>query len=281
MTRSLRRSARRVAVALFAAFVLVAAALWFFQERLIFVPPPTPARQGEGAARLPYEAADGQPLFGFYLGAPTNAAEDLDRLIVVFHGNGDLADSWVDWARDVVERTGWPVFLAEYRGYGGLPGRATYDGVMRDARAALALVQSRFGLQSGDLVLYGHSLGSGVATQIAMATQVRSILLESPITSIVDVGRRTLGPPLSWVLPLLSRVDFAPVERVRDIPVPVSVVCGDRDEVSPPWMGRRVFDAALQQGEFLLVTGAGHGDVSYRGGEAYWDWLRRALATGS
>jgi len=195
----------------------------------------------------------------------------------VVHGNGDLADSWIDWAREVAARTGRSVLLAEYRGYGGLPGRPTYEGVMRDARATRALVQARYGLPPGEVILYGHSLGTGVATQLAVEQGARAVLLEAAITSVDDVGRLALGPPLSWLLPLISRIDFAPVDDVRTIDAPVWVVCGGDDELAPAWMGRSVFDAALRKGKFLLVPQARHGNVAERGGDEYWGWLGQAL----
>lgn len=266
-------------MALAIVFAIAGTLLWLMQERLVFVPPPTPLRQGRGATRIDFVSTDGQPLLGFLIVAPAARASDtLNQLILHFHGNGDLADSWVDWARDVAERTGWSVFLAEYRGYGGLPGRPTYDGLMRDARAALAFVRTEYGLPARKVVLYGHSLGTGVATELAVEQGAQAVLLEAPMTSVLDVGRHTLGPPLSWVVPLISRIHFAPLDRVRSIQAPVSVACGDRDDVAPAWMGRSVFDAALRKGEFLLVLGAQHGDVSDRGGERYWEWLRKALA---
>jgi pimeloyl-ACP methyl ester carboxylesterase len=190
-----------------------------------------------------------------------------------------LADSWIDWAHDVALRTGWSVFLAEYRGYGGLPGRAKYDGVMLDAHATLSLLQERFGASPNEVVLYGHSLGTGVAAQLAAERGAKAVLLEGPITSIADAGRRGFPPPISFAIPWISRIDFAPIEHVRNIQSPVCVACGDLDRVTGVSMSRSVFSAALNQGEYLLVPGAGHGDVADRGGEAYWMWIRRALGS--
>lgn len=271
-------SVRRVGIAVLGVLAAAALALWALQEQLVFAPPPTPVGQGHGATRVDFVATDSQPLFGWLVLAPAAKSENAPhRLILHFHGNGDLADSWIDWAREVAERTGWSVFLAEYRGYGGLPGRPTYERVMEDAEAAVALLQSRYGVAPGELVLYGHSLGTGVATQLAFERGAQAVLLEAPITSMVDVGRRTFGPPLSWILPFISRIHFAPRDRVRSLQAPVWVVCGDADEVAPAWMARSVFAAALRKGELLLVPGAGHGDVAERGGEQYWRWLREAL----
>lgn len=274
----LLRSIRRIVLALAILFAVFVGMLWLLQERLVFVPPPTPVQQGRNATRVDFVSADGQPLFGFLVSAKSPQSPMVPpRMILHFHGNGDLADSWIDWARELAERTGWSVFLAEYRGYGGLPGRPTFDGVMRDARAALTLLQTEYGLAPDQIVLYGHSLGTGVATQLAVERGARAVVLEAPITSVVDVGRQNLGPPLSMVLPLISRIHLTPLEDVRRIQVPVFVVSGGRDEVAPAKMGRRVFDAAARKGEYLLVAGGQHGDLSRRGGERYWELVQNAL----
>ncbi|HET9888702.1 MAG TPA: alpha/beta fold hydrolase [bacterium] len=194
-----------------------------------------------------------------------------------FHGNGDLAHNWVDWGNDVAQHTGYSVFLAEYRGYGGLPGRPTYDGVMNDARATLAFLEERYGLSPSEIVLYGHSLGTGVAAQLAAEQGARAVLLESPLTSIVAAGQRSFIPPFSYVVPYISRIHWAPVDDVRKIQAPVWVACGDCDEVCPASMSEEVYAAALHQGEYLLVPQAEHGNVVDIGGDDYWAWLIRAL----
>jgi fermentation-respiration switch protein FrsA (DUF1100 family) len=280
----------RIALILIGTFAALVAVVWAMQEKLVFFPPPVPMQQGRGAERIDYVSTDGQPLFGFFVaGAPATDAPSRATnpgparapasrgLILHFHGNGDLANNWIDWAREVAQRTGWPVFLAEYRGYGGLPGRPTYDGIMRDARATLAVLQDRYGVRASDVVLYGHSLGTGVAAQLAAEQDARAVLLEAPISSIVDMGRRSFMPPFSLVVPWICRMHFAPVDHVCKAESPVWVVCGDVDEVVPASMSRSVFSAARHKGEFCLIAGARHGDVADRGGEEYWKWVGRAL----
>ena len=88
---------------------------------------------------------------------------------LTFHGNADLAAWRVPWAEEAARRTGWLIMLAEYRGYGGLSGEPTVRDAMRDARAAGQLARSYASdsLGTTHLALYGHSLGSAIATELA------------------------------------------------------------------------------------------------------------------
>lgn len=278
--RWLRAAAARIALLLAAAFAVAVIGIWIFQERVVFLPPAVPQVQGRGSVRVDYAASDGQPVFGFLVepeGRPGGRRDSTRGAIIVFHGNGDLADSWVDWAHEAAARIGWPVFLAEYRGYGGLTGRPTFTGVARDARAAFDVVARRYALPPDRIVLYGHSLGSGVVTDLAAERGARAVVLEAPMTSLVDMGRRTFGAPISWTLPLISRSPFTPIQQVRAIQAPVWIAIGGRDDVVPAEMGRAVFAAAPRRGELLVVADARHGDISDRGGARYWQWLSRAV----
>lgn len=273
LIRSLKSAISRIALVLAGVLALAMALLWIFQEQFVFLPPAVPGVQGRGSTRIDYAASDGQPLFGFLVAA----RDSMVGAIIVFHGNGDLADSWIDWAHSAASRTRLPIFLGEYRGYGGLAGRPTYVTLMRDTHAALDVIMKRYALRPEQIVLFGHSLGSGVATSLAVERSPRALVLEAPVTSLLDMGRRSFGPPISWLLPLISRSPFAPVDQIRGVAAPVWVAVGGRDDVVPAEMGRAVFAAAPQKGELLEITSANHGDISDRGGEGYWQWLTRAV----
>ena len=271
----------RIAMLLGGVFVAAVVFVWIFQERFAFQPPAVPAVQGRGTTRIEYVASDGQQLFGFLVEPARppgdKSSDSTGGAIIVFHGNGDLADSWVDWAHLAAKSLGWPVFLAEYRGYGGLAGRPSFAGVLRDGNAAIDAISKRLSLRPNQIVLFGHSLGSGVATKLAGERGARALVLEAPFTSLVEMGARAFGPPISWVLPLISRSPFSPIADVRAVRAPVSVAVGAKDDVIPPDMGRAVFAAAARKGELLEVATASHGDVSDRGGARYWQWLVRAV----
>jgi fermentation-respiration switch protein FrsA (DUF1100 family) len=265
--------------------------LWARQERIVFQPPGPPYEEAE-AERVEYTAADGQQLFAYVVRVegggqrleglrPDSAVHPLPATLIAFHGNAEIAAWALPWAREVARRTGVAVLVAEYRGYAGLPGRPTYAGSKLDARAAYEYARKTLGATPDRTVIYGHSLGSAIGVELAGEIKPRALLLEAPFTSARAMAAR-LGVP--GILPLwraISRVHYDTRTRIANLDVPIFIVHGERDMVTPVHMGREVFDAARLKGDLLILEGVGHNDVVETGGERYWSWLLRGLRTGT
>jgi uncharacterized protein len=254
-------------------YLLLIAAAWRWQERIVWQPPRVEMPAPIGVQRLAYSADDAQPLFAYLVGDPGRAK----GLLVAFHGNAEVSALNVPWAREVARRTGWAVLLPEYRGYAGLAGAPTYEGSQRDARAAYRVAREELDVDSTRLAFFGHSLGSAVAAELAAEHPPAALLLQAPFTSARDMASAMRILPISALWGIIGRVAFDTRARVRALDVPVSAVQGDRDLVVPVRMGRAVHAAAARKGELLIVPGAGHNDVASVGGERYWEWLGRAL----
>jgi fermentation-respiration switch protein FrsA (DUF1100 family) len=263
-----------IALSVAALWVVLLVLVWQFQERVTFQPPRGIAGTREPRARqLRYQATDGAPLFAYLVGEVDGARP----LLLVFHGNADLARWQIPWAEEVARRTGAAVVLAEYRGYDGLPGSPSYEGSRADARGALRLVRDDLRVSPERLVYFGHSLGSAVAADLARDHPPRALVLQSPFTSAREMATRFPVPAIGWFWPLVARIRYDTRAIAKTLEAPVWVAHGDRDLVIPLRMGRDVFDAARRKGELLVVSGAGHNDVDAAGGEEYWNWLARAL----
>lgn len=265
-------------VVAFSFFVVLIAALaaimWAFQERIAFQPPRGPWPEPSGVSRMDYHAADGQPLFA-YIAGESSAPR---ALLVAFHGNADLAVRQIDWAREIVRRTSVTVMLAEYRGYMGLPGQPGYTASRLDSEAAYLFARDSLHVPAERIAFFGHSLGSAVATELALKHPPAALVLQAPFTSARDMAGRMIGyTPSFFLWRLMSRLHFDTVAGVSEIQAPVSVSHGDQDHLIPATMGSEVFAAARQKGAWLLVSGAAHNDVPLRGGEQYWNWIAAAL----
>jgi fermentation-respiration switch protein FrsA (DUF1100 family) len=260
--------------ALFAALLLVAAVmlLWRKQERILFQPPPLNGDAPE-AGRIGYETIDGQKLAGYLVGDPRHAP----GVLICFHGNADLAVWQIDWARAIEKRTGCAVFLAEYRGYMSLGGTPTYATSKLDARAAYDHMRIAYGVDRTRAAYFGHSLGSGIATELAEIHPPRVLMLQAPFTTAQAMARLIVWPPITYIWKILSRIHFDTLSIVSELDVPVAVVHGKRDRIVPFRMGMEVFNRAKCKGPLLVVDRAGHNDLAQVGGQDYWQWVTDSL----
>ena len=260
-----------VVVGLLFGFLIV---LWWAQERILFQPPSFDEAAVE-SGRVSYKAADGQQLAGFIVGDPRTAR----GVLLCFHGNADLAVWQLEWAREAERHTGYAVFLTEYRGYMSLGGSPTYSNSKLDAQAAYGHLVSALEVRPERIAYFGHSLGSGIAAELAEIHPPRALVLQSPFSSAQAMAKLIMFRPIDLAWKPISRIHFDTRRVVSHLDVPVSVAHGKRDRVVPFRMGVEVYEAAKRKGQFLVVENAGHNDVTNVGGEEYWNWVRAALRT--
>jgi hypothetical protein len=164
--------------------------------------------------------------------------------------------------------------MPSYRSYSGSTGSPTERANVADAKLAYEALR-KDGIAPDDIILYGESLGSGVAVQVAAEKRVGGIVLDAPYTSIVDVAAGAY--PFLPVRPfMIDRYDT--MRYLRDVKAPLLVVHGEDDEVIPVTMGRAVYAAANGPKEIVTFPGAGHSDHHLHGSaEEIFRWIE-ALA---
>jgi uncharacterized protein len=255
-----------------AAYGAIVGGLYVFQRHLLYLPDGTHPQLGEFAAlgvrEKRIETADGLSLLSWYLPPPEGRP-----VIVYFHGNaghiGYRAERLRHFARD-----GYGVLMAEYRGYGGNPGTPTETGLYVDAAAALDFL-NRLGIKPNRLVLYGESLGSGVAVQMAAHREIAALILEAPFTSVAEVAQ--FHYPFVPAARLM-RDRFESIARIGGVKAPILILHGAHDTVVPLRFGRALFDAAPDPKEFWLAPGAGHENLTRSGAlEAVRAFLERLI----
>jgi len=250
-------------------YLTLIAALFVFQRALMYFPTRgaiVPAEYGLTDFRtVTVRTRDGLLIDGWYKPAlypdkPT---------VALFHGNAGHIGHRADKALDLAA-AGYGVFLVGYRGYGGNEGQPTEPGLYADARAALDWLVEQ-GVSGRRLVLYGESLGTGVAVRMAGERRVGGVVLEAPYTAIVDVAA-ALYP---WVpVRRLMHDRFDSLSRIADIQAPLLVIHGERDRVVPVTYGKRLFAAAKEPKTAIWLPDAGHNDLREHGLMAHVvDWL--------
>ncbi len=170
-----------------AAYGGMTGALYLFQRRLLYHPGMTRPGLGDlaliGVREVTLTTADGLSLFSWYL--PPSVGRPV---IAYFHGNGGHIGYRTERLRRLA-REGYGVLLVEYRGYAGNPGAPCEAGLYADGAAALDFIAAER-IAPDRIVLWGESLGSGIAVELATRRRVAAVILEAPFTSIADAAQR-------------------------------------------------------------------------------------------
>jgi pimeloyl-ACP methyl ester carboxylesterase len=256
-TPAQRRKRRLVKAALnvffaFAAYALMVLAARLLHRRVLYQPPDDDApKLPEGAALLTARAADGVTVNALEFDAP-NAT----RTIVHFHGNAETVDANASLAREMRKR-GYAVVLVEYRGYGRSKGTSPDEaGLYLDAAAVLDTLAAR-GVTRDRIVLWGQSLGTGVAAEMASRDRGARLVLVAPFTSTVDMAAR-VAPFFPARMVMVDRFDT--LAKAPGITAKTLVVHGDIDDVIPFEQGERL-SKALPSATFLKVAEGRHDNL--------------------
>ncbi len=237
-------------------YLLLCGAVFVMQRSLLYPAarqtPNLAAHDVAGLHEVTTQTPDGLTLRHWYL-PPAEAGA---AVLVVFHGNAGHLGERIPKLEEIIE-AGFGMLFAGYRGYSGNPGKPTEDDLTADARLLLDWLAAQ-GVPPERTVIYGESLGTGVAVKMAAEREFAAVILESPYTSIAE-GAQTHY----WYLPakwqVLDKWDsMAHIGRLR---APLLVVHGARDKTVPTRYGRELFAAAPEPKELFILEGGNHNDL--------------------
>ena len=241
---------------LLAIYVLALAALYIFQRSFLYFPAGTyltPAAAGadKSFTEITVKTGDGLDLKGWYAPATTKP-----YTLVFFHGNADRLETSAGLALPFIG-SGYGFLLAEYRGYSGMPGHPTETGLYADARAFIEALHAA-GVADKNIVLFAHSLGTGVAVQMAVEYKPAGIILMSPFMSIAKMAQ--IRFPI-FPAEFLARDRFENFKKITLVKCPLLEGHGGKDRVVPLSQGQKLFALANEPKEFHLFPEAGHNDL--------------------
>jgi len=241
------------------AYIALTAVVYVAQRSLMYFPDTAhvlPAAAGlPEAEEVPLTAGDGVRIAAWHV-----PPRDGKPVILYFHGNGGALRFRVTRFRRLIA-DGIGLVALEYRGYGGSGGNPSEQGLIADAQAAYHFAAGHYPPQQ--LVLWGESLGSGVAIALAADRPVGRVILEAPFTSAVALGARHY-----WYLPvrLLMKDQFRSDLRIGKVKAPLMIMHGVNDRVVPYAMGEQLFELANKPKHLARFLDGGHEDLDDNGG---------------
>jgi fermentation-respiration switch protein FrsA (DUF1100 family) len=238
-------------------------AVLFFVQRSFLFPIPTATRTSPQAAGFPeaeehvLTTADGEKIIAWHVPAKSG-----HPVILYFHGNGDFLAGFFGRFRDLIA-DGTGVVALSYRGYAGSSGQPSERGLSQDAEAAYAFTTARY--SADRIVVWGFSLGTGVAVALAAEQPVGKLILEAPYTSLADVAASVF-----WFAPvrLVMKDPFYSDRRIARVHAPLLVLHGARDPTIPIAFGERLFSLAQEPKQFVRFADGGHNDLDAYGATA-------------
>jgi fermentation-respiration switch protein FrsA (DUF1100 family) len=242
-----------VIVVLYFAVILL---LYIFQTRLIFYPGKLPKdfkfMLGENDQELFLETADHEAINALFF--PGTRAE----VILYFHGNAGDLSGWQFVAEDFTAH-GYNFLIIDYRGYGKSSGTISEDGFYRDAEAAYMFLLQEKGFTPQDIIIYGRSVGSGVAVDLAGKHKTRGLILESPYASLKKLANEKLPFLFPSLYLLLS---FNNIQKIKNVDSPVILLHGSIDTLIPASHSERLFKKIQSKKKMILIPGGSHNDLN-------------------
>lgn len=256
--RPYKRRALRLVAILFVGWLMVLMAMWGLENFLVYQPAVYPAANpawrlnGLAFEDVELPSTDGVMLHGWFAPAESPAA-----VVLLLHGNGGNVTSMTDELA-LLSKIGVAALAIDYRGYGKSSGSPTEQGVLADARAARAWLAKRTSVAEDDIVLWGFSLGGGVAVDLAANDGARGLVLQNTFTSLPDAAAYHYPwLPVRWLM--RNRLDSA--SKIALYRGPLLQCHGTADGVVPFELGKQLFALANEPKRFLEISNGDHNDL--------------------
>ncbi|HEY4759383.1 MAG TPA: alpha/beta hydrolase [Thermoguttaceae bacterium] len=227
----------------------------FLEESFIFFPSRYPEGdwrpQGLSFEDAYFQAADGTKLHGWYV------PHDSPKAVILFcHGNAGNITHRADILEELND-IGASVLIFDYRGYGRSQGKPSEKGVLADARAARAWLAKREKIPEKNVVVMGESIGGAVAVDLAAKDGAKGLVLISTFTNLPELA--AYHYPI-FPVRLLMRSQFDSVGLIAKYKGPLLQMHGDVDTIVPIKFGRKLFEAANEPKQFLVIHNHDHND---------------------
>ena len=251
----------------------------YLVEKLAFLPEKAshyPPVELTGVEELWIQTGDKLKIHSFLLKHP-----DSGRIILFFHGNAGNAYSRLPHAQ-LLRNMGFNVLLIDYHGYGKSEGTPSEQAFYLDAHAAYDTALNKLGFAPNKISIYGRSIGSAAALELASRYEIGALILVAPFAS----GRSmALQLGFGWLNWLVKGV-FNNLDKARCVDEPVLIIHGAKDSIIPADQSRDLLAAiAAQDKQRVVMKEAGHNDIGANGDEAFWllieNFLNRQAQAGN
>ena len=245
---------KKFVIVLFGLYVMIGSALYYFQEKLLFFP--TTLEQD-------YQYQFSHKFEELFLKTDENVtinalhfkAENAKGVLLYFHGNAGDLSQWGIIAEYFVALQ-YDVLIMDYRTYGKSTGKLSEAALYNDAQFCYDYLLKQY--SENQITLYGRSLGTGIASNLASKNNPKQLILETPYYSILDVAKdRFPIVPLKQVL----KYQFPTYQFLPKTNCPITIIHGTDDGVVPYASGKKLSELNIENLDFVTVEGGNHNNL--------------------
>ncbi len=244
-----------IVIVLAVLYALVCIAYYKYQEKIIFHPQkigldfvydyPIPFEE----FNLPTKNKD-------TLNAVICQQENPKGVIIYFHGNASHIFD-LGWMAKQMYDLGYDILIYDYRSYGKSTGKLTEKTLFSDAKLMYDQLTEKYNYNSKDIIIYGRSIGSGIAVKLASVVEAKMLVLETPYASLLDLGKY-YTPYLPYKK--LMRFPLDSEKHIKKAKMPTYIFHGTADKIVPYASGKQLAEASPNLVEFISIEGANHND---------------------
>ncbi len=252
--KNLKRRLKKFAVVLFGLYVMIGSALYFFQEKLMFLP--TSLEQDYkyqfdyNFEELFLETEDNVTINALHF-----KVENPKGVILYFHGNAGDLSRWGKITEYFVAME-YDVLVMDYRTYGKSTGKLSENALNKDAQFCYDYLLKQY--SEKEVTLYGRSLGTGIASYLASKNQPKQLILETPYYSILDVAEHRF--PM-FPLKKLLKYHFPTFQYLPQTSCPITIIHGTDDSLVPYSSGKKLSELNINNLNFITIEGGGHNNL--------------------
>lgn len=240
--------------------------LTFYPDRISEIPK---QKLPDYVSERQIETADGETLKVLFF----RHDEDVKRpLVIYFHGNSGNLYHRFEYAQRLFEMD-HDVLLVSYRGYSKSTGKPNEAGIYMDGEAAVVYAKDSLGYNEKEITIFGRSLGTTVAIHIAQNKNFKGVLLVTPLTSGKDMASAMgLG-----AIKFMAGNSYNSIGKINNIKSRILIIHGDKDELIPYVMGKRLMDNYRGLKQLITINGGGHNNLQEVNPMLYWGEIHKFL----
>lgn len=237
-------------------YIIIGLALYFLQDKFLFHPK---------ALASDYKYSFSQPFEEVNLEINVNKTIAIVRfkvpegnakgVVLYFHGNKKNIERYAPYSGHFT-RNGYEVWMIDYPGFGKSTGELTEQQLYDDAKLFYKLANSRF--QKDSIIIYGKSLGTGIASHLARYRECKRLILETPYTNAAELmSSYAFIYPTGW----MSKYEFSTIENLEQVKVPVTILHGTNDNVVPFRLSKKL-KSRYPSIELITIKKGKHNDLA-------------------